>query len=202
VPKKTFYNLSPDKQDKIIQAALDEFSKEKIGEASINKIVHQAKISRGSFYTYFQDKYDLVYYLLAMIREIVFNKIEIAYQSSKGAFDQLMLIVHDEVYRILHEPDYQAFLKNVSLFFHMHMIDHPDDCTKPFQEDYQLILKYVDRDQLKDHSDAYIIQLARLTESILKEIFTKTIIEKRTLESSRDEFQHFLEMVAEGYRRK
>lgn len=33
-------------------------------EASINRIVHQAEISRGSFYMYFTDKADLFRYLL------------------------------------------------------------------------------------------------------------------------------------------
>ena len=49
------------------------FRKRKLKEASINRIVHDADISRGSFYTYFEDKQDLLKWLIYAQAEQHFN---------------------------------------------------------------------------------------------------------------------------------
>lgn len=67
VPKDTFNNLSEDKKKRIFDAAVEEFSKKRFSEASINQIVKGAEISRGSFYQYFKDKEDLYLYVLMQI---------------------------------------------------------------------------------------------------------------------------------------
>lgn len=64
MPSATFFHLPPAKREKLLQCAREEFSRVSFDEASINRIVHQAEISRGSFYMYFIDKADLFRYLL------------------------------------------------------------------------------------------------------------------------------------------
>lgn len=51
-----FEKLSKDKRQRILDAAREEFSRVSYEEASINQIIKNAGISRGSFYTYFEDK--------------------------------------------------------------------------------------------------------------------------------------------------
>ena len=60
MPKATFYNLPREKQNKVIQAAREEFVRAKDGEILIKNIVISAGIPRGSFYQYFETKEDLV----------------------------------------------------------------------------------------------------------------------------------------------
>lgn len=67
VPTETFTNLSAEKQRRIFDAAVLEFSTRRFSEASINQIIKTAGISRGSFYQYFSDKEDLYLYVLAEI---------------------------------------------------------------------------------------------------------------------------------------
>ena len=69
MPTTTFDNLSPEKKARILEAAIDEFSERRFSEASINKMIKSAAISRGSFYQYFADKEDLYVYMLKMIGE-------------------------------------------------------------------------------------------------------------------------------------
>lgn len=64
MPKQTFFNLSEEKKQTLIQAGKNEFSRVSLAEASIANIVKEAKIPRGSFYQYFYDKEDLYFYLL------------------------------------------------------------------------------------------------------------------------------------------
>ena len=75
MPSATFLNLAQEKQEKLLEAATREFSSRPYNEASINQIIKDAGIPRGSFYMYFQDKEDLFRYLMS------------------GYLDQLMLVI-------------------------------------------------------------------------------------------------------------
>lgn len=63
MPKKTFYNLTQKKQDRILNAAINEFSSYPFKSASINRIIKEANIPRGSFYQYFDNKKDIYLYV-------------------------------------------------------------------------------------------------------------------------------------------
>lgn len=61
---ETFLRLPEEKRVRFLDAAWQEFSRVPYTEASINKIVRQARIPRGSFYQYFTGKEDLFFYLM------------------------------------------------------------------------------------------------------------------------------------------
>lgn len=63
MPTERFYHLAEEKKRQIREAAVKEFSRVSFEKASINKIVQSAGISRGSFYTYFMDKEDVLLYI-------------------------------------------------------------------------------------------------------------------------------------------
>lgn len=69
MPKLTFFNITKDKQEQIINASLDEFSKFTFNEAKISSIINKAQIPRSSFYDYFEDKIDLYKYIFLLIKE-------------------------------------------------------------------------------------------------------------------------------------
>ena len=64
MPKQTFFNLSDKKRQSITKLAIAEFASADYDNASISNIVKQAKIAKGSFYQYFEDKKDLYLYLV------------------------------------------------------------------------------------------------------------------------------------------
>ena len=59
MPKQTFYKLPQEKQERLLAAAKREFTQVRYSDASINQIVREAGIPRGSFYQYFEDKKDI-----------------------------------------------------------------------------------------------------------------------------------------------
>ncbi len=93
MPSNTFLNLEKRKQEKLLTAAKHEFSKETFANASINQIIKEAKISRGSFYMYFEDKEDLYQYLLQQSIEKTYDKMVDTLRTSNGdifyAFESL-----------------------------------------------------------------------------------------------------------------
>ena len=73
MPTERFLRLPKEKIEAIRIAAVKEFMRVPLEEASINRIVHDADISRGSFYTYFEDKQDLLKWLIYAQAEQHFN---------------------------------------------------------------------------------------------------------------------------------
>ncbi len=69
MPKQTFYNLAEKKRKKITALAIAEFARADYNNASISNIVKQAKIAKGSFYQYFEDKKDLYLYIVDLAYE-------------------------------------------------------------------------------------------------------------------------------------
>ncbi len=63
MPTERYLRLPEKKQQAIYDAAMEEFSRVSFEKASINRIIQKARISRGSFYTYFPDKLDLFRYI-------------------------------------------------------------------------------------------------------------------------------------------
>ncbi|PSO52696.1 MAG: TetR/AcrR family transcriptional regulator [Cyanobacteria bacterium QS_7_48_42] len=69
MPTQTFFNLPEEKRRMIVEIAIAEFANHDYANASISRIVAQAKIAKGSFYQYFQDKKDLCLYLVKLASE-------------------------------------------------------------------------------------------------------------------------------------
>lgn len=68
--KTTFFNLDEEKRQRILAAALEEFSAQPYESASLNRIVAQAGIPKGSLYQYFEDKKDLYFFLIDEAAEV------------------------------------------------------------------------------------------------------------------------------------
>jgi len=69
MPKAAFHKLSEEKKKIIINAALNEFGSHSYNQSSLNNIVKFTKIPKGSFYQYFEDKFDLYKYVLNLATE-------------------------------------------------------------------------------------------------------------------------------------
>lgn len=67
MPSHTFMNLPEEKKQRIMDAALEEFSTHSFNDVSIAQIIEGAEIPRGSFYQYFTDLKDLYKYIFKII---------------------------------------------------------------------------------------------------------------------------------------
>lgn len=89
MPKETFFNLPHEKRERIIDAALDEFSTYSFYKARVTAIADNAGIAKGSFYQYFEDKKDLYKYIMEIIVEkklSYINKDMMANREKYGVF--------------------------------------------------------------------------------------------------------------------
>ncbi|TKC16186.1 TetR/AcrR family transcriptional regulator [Robertmurraya kyonggiensis] len=75
-----FKSLKPDKQERIINAAIKEFVQSGFEKASTNEIVKEAKISKGSLFNYFNSKKELYLYLIeygVQVIEHIYDQIDL-----------------------------------------------------------------------------------------------------------------------------
>jgi AcrR family transcriptional regulator len=68
VPTSTYFNLPPEKRERIFAAAVNEFAHRNIQSASLANIVAEAGIARGSIYQYFRDKDDIYIHVFDTLR--------------------------------------------------------------------------------------------------------------------------------------
>ena len=74
MPSTTFFHLPEEKRQRLIAAARAEFLRVPYEDASINRIIREAGIPRGSFYMYFTDKEDLFHYLMESYGELLIQR--------------------------------------------------------------------------------------------------------------------------------
>ena len=69
MPKETFLRLPKEKQKRIQDAAIKTFNRLSYDRVTIADIILDCQIPRGSFYMYFENKFDLFRHLIYVIQE-------------------------------------------------------------------------------------------------------------------------------------
>lgn len=64
LPNKTFFNLPQERQEEIIRVSIREFANHDFDSASLNRIINNLEVAKGSFYRYFDNKTDLYIFLI------------------------------------------------------------------------------------------------------------------------------------------
>lgn len=146
MPSETFLRLSKDKRDTLLKAAKKEFQNHLIEEVSINQIIKNAGISRGSFYMYFKDKEDLYSYLLKQFREDLYTSIMEELQKAKGDFLKASEVLFDQMLEFCMQEENKAFFQNV--FFNLKYTSDKISEWKPSKEmrkkQKEEVLTYID----------------------------------------------------------
>lgn len=124
MPSDRFYRLSEEKQKIIREAALKEFSRVSFDKASINQIIKEADISRGSFYTYFQDKRDVLSCIFENShREMKKLCIECLEQTGGNIWEVLQEMLQEILRACSGEQEFK-FIKNVIMHSNSREILH------------------------------------------------------------------------------
>lgn len=95
MPTKAFYNLNDDKQKMILNAAVKEFSNKLFDEASVNQIIKDINMPRGSFYLYFENKKDIYLYILDKYHIQLAELINKEISENKGKIFSAFIDIYD-----------------------------------------------------------------------------------------------------------
>ena len=120
-----FWRLPPEKQKAIYEAAIEEFIQVPFEKASINKIIQKAGISRGSFYTYFEDKRELLSFVLEDTKTQWFNFCINYLKKSGGDFWGMMEAMLDKAIEFCKVNDVFRFHQNLMMYQEFTVMEMP-----------------------------------------------------------------------------
>lgn len=113
MPTETFYKLNKEKQNTILFAIKKEFSTAELKDISVNKIVEDSKIAKGSFYQYFKDKDDAILYILKEFVETKKKDIQKVLEKNKGDIFKSALFIFDDIVLNKETKKDVIFMQNV-----------------------------------------------------------------------------------------
>jgi len=112
--RPTFTKLAAGKQDRILDAAIDEFSRWGYEKASINRMVGRLGIAKGSIFQYFGSKKNLYFHIFEHAVSLVRRRLKRVKAETEGDdfFVRLAKSLQAGIQFIRHHPRiYQIYLK-------------------------------------------------------------------------------------------
>lgn len=179
MPTKTYFGLPKEKQQRLLDAAKEEFTRASIQEASIANIVKLAGIPRGSFYQYFEDKEDLYFYLFAELKRSSSQTLEKILKEADGDLFVAMEIYFSFFIQALFFGENAGFYKN--FFVHMdyrssnrlspEMVEKREHIHRKHRKEHhlknQVVIDLVDKSKLTISDNEEVKMLFRLLVSFM-----------------------------------
>lgn len=202
MPSETFKNLDENKKQRLIKAAIEEFSRVSFSEASINNIINNAKISRGSFYMYFENKDNLFKYILNFHKQKFNELIKINLKKNNGDIKIAFGDMFDDIINYISKNNVD-FFKNV--FLNMNYMNQ--NYIVPRKEDYSKknineFSEYVNQDILNINEKVTLSDIFEILLGITIPAIIHSIIGKVPIEIIKDKYMKKLELVCYGIYRK
>lgn len=202
MPKDTFYHLPEDKKKRILDAAEEELIRVPISEMSINKIIQSAEISRGSFYQYFEDKHDLVMYMLTDYIEAMKEGIAKSMDMYQGDIFEATMHILQEVVKLGKNQESHKVLDHIMVDATTNHNCSPEKAMALEEEIIAIVIDKINRKTLAIETDEEIISLARLIFSMLKDAATRSYYRVGADNLVLEELNRQLKFIKLGVERK
>ena len=191
MPKETFYRLPDEKRERIMAAAEREFLENSFEAASINRIIKEAAIPRGSFYQYFEDKKDIFLYIVSTHKNEAFGFVESFIKDSDGDVFSFMRKAIDFMISAECSEKVEGMKRIFSQPWVFDMI--VSDTIKGKQVEANtlkgIMFKYIDKNQLNVENDDELIALINIFASISLGLFFKIFIMGKNMEIDKEKIR-------------
>lgn len=191
MPKEIFYRLPDEKRERIMAAAEREFLENSFEAASINRIIKEAAIPRGSFYQYFEDKKDIFLYIVSTHKNEAFGFVESFIKDSDGDVFSFMRKAIDFMISAECSEKVEGMKRIFSQPWVFDMI--VSDTMKGKQEEANtpkgIMFKYIDKNQLNVENDDELIALINIFASISLGLFFKIFIMGKNVEIDKEKIR-------------
>ena len=203
--KKTFSNLSPEKRERITNAVKKEFAENPREKVSINRIIKEANISRGSFYQYFDDKVDLVELLSVNFKKNVMTYAINQLLSNDGNIFIVYENMFDRIVNDIEEEDNSKFYKNIlthlkvngNLFSDFMQYRLPDLQDK-IKNDIN-IGSFINAKYLNCQSEEEILHILNILNLVIINSVFNIFVKQSPIEKERHSFLTKLNLMRKGF---
>ena len=206
MPTQTFFNLSEEKRNRLIDAAMEEFSEKSLNQASINTIIKNACVSRGSFYQYFENKEDLFFYIMKLVKT---DSQRLFIEEIKKADGDLFLGVRHYFPKLLSsvmETPNADFFKQ--LFLHLDYRTSKEVTPEQLRESEEgnatrkAVFSHVDRNRLKADTDEELLCLLNFIVSMMMQEIVEGYAKERPRKKIHFYFCRKLKWLEHGARKE
>ncbi len=200
--KQTYYNLPNDKKERILKAIISEIDKYDFEDISINRIVHTAQISRGSFYQYFDNKTDLFHLILEDFRLDMYNACKSALNEAEGDLIAACKMVFDYVVEVSAKQYYASAFKTVFSFTNYNSQFLIEKSCPQGEPIIQEIMQLVNKDLLNIDSENDIAFMLEIIGAVLCKSWFEIFVMKRDASAVKNKLDHMLLLMKNGFYRR
>lgn len=201
MPKQTFFNLKEDKKEKIEKALIKEFSRNSFEKASISNIILEANIPRGSFYQYFEDKEDAIYYIIDKYLEKEKNKIYQYLLKNKGDIFETAVNIYEDMAKITEKDENERLFKNILQEVKKNNINIFGEC-KEMLRSKRTIEKMINKEELKIENDDDLQYFLKILNAIVRAISMEVVLKKITFEEGKQRLIREIEILKKGMKKQ
>jgi len=196
MPKDTFFHLKEEKREKIEKALINEFSKGSLEKASISNIVAEAKIPRGSFYQYFENKEDAVKYVVHKYSKIEKNKLSDFLKETNGDIFEASLKIYDYMVEKATDNEKLKLITNILQELrknNINIFDKQED-----EKEREIINKKINQELLKIEEPDDLEYIMKILGTITRNIAIETMKGKVPKEEGRYSLKREIEILKKG----
>lgn len=199
--KQTFHNLSIEKKKRIINAIIKEVEQKSYDDISINQIVKNAGISRGSFYQYFDDKLDLLTVIMYGFSDELREKIKRYMIESDGDVFKACEKIFDFVIEASKSKNYSVAFKIIFSFTNISegllKNENKEHCEKkPLLTE---IKKYIDCDLLLRKDEESLEYMSTVIFSVLTKSWFEVFVLSKDYKEVKNELIKIFDLLKSGF---
>ena len=200
MPKQTFFNLKEEKKEKIEKALIKEFSNNTFEKASISNIIAEANIPRGSFYQYFEDKEDAIYYIINKYLEKEKNRIYQYLLKNKGDIFETAINIYEDTAKITEKNENEELFKNILQELKKNNINVFDE-HKKILKSQKTIEKMINKTELNIKNEEDLQDFLRILNVIIRAISMEVVLKKLTVEEGKQRLIREIEILKKGMKK-
>ncbi len=200
MPKQTFFNLKEEKKEKIEKALIKEFSNNTFEKASISNIIAEANIPRGSFYQYFEDKEDAIYYIINKYLEKEKNRIYQYLLKNKGDIFETAINIYEDTAKITEKNENEELFKNILQELKKNNINVFDE-HKKILKSQKTIEKMINKTELNIENEEDLQDFLRILNVIIRAISMEVVLKKLTVEEGKQRIIREIEILKKGMKK-
>ncbi len=200
MPKQTFFNLKEEKKKKIEKALIKEFSNNTFEKASISNIIAEANIPRGSFYQYFEDKEDAIYYIINKYLEKEKNRIYQYLLKNKGDIFETAINIYEDTAKITEKNENEELFKNILQELKKNNINVFDE-HKKILKSQKTIEKMINKTELNIENEEDLQDFLRILNVIIRAISMEVVLKKLTVEEGKQRIIREIEILKKGMKK-
>ena len=197
MPSSRFFKLPDEKRSKILRAVHSELAEFPVDELSINRIIHSAGISRGSFYQYFEDKDDLLEYVFSDFRNSMIQEIKASIEVNCGDMFAVGMDMLEKIVATGSKDENRRIFVNVFSYAKVAQ----SSLERVIADEEALVngfVRYIDRSRLKFTSDEEVRELMKLGLALFKDSICRCFADIDNASEIMDNFRKRVEIIKYG----